>query len=71
MIHKSYVMHFRAHDVGDMQKLDILCAMLRSKGTCFSITDIILRGKKGYEVFWYIKNQKMLTRFNKADRRQH
>lgn len=72
MIHRSYVMHFRQASMEDMQKMQALCEMLRMKGTCFSITDIEIRGQKGYEVFWYInpENNRM-TRFGQRDRRRH
>lgn len=72
MIHKSYLMRFRQSSMEDMEKLNVLCEMLRMKGTCFSITDIEIRGQKGYEVFWYINPENNpMTRHGQRDRRFH
>lgn len=66
----SYQMHFRRESMEDMERLRILCALLRDKGVCFYITDIEIRGKAGYEVFWYIKPEGRKTRFGRPDRRR-
>lgn len=72
MIRRSYIMHFRAESMEDMEKMKILCALLRSKGTCFAITDTEIRGKKGYEVFWYINPERGgMTKAGVPDRRYH